>query len=90
MIEITTKEVPMDEELSKKIEFICEFCNVKADITNGTIRKIEKTNLSYIEPNKIVIKGETFLAFNHSNKVYLKNLLNPLSFSELQEYIRKI
>lgn len=90
MIEITTKEIPIEEELKHKINFICEFCNVKPTIINGAIRKIEKTNLSYIEPNRIIIKGRTFLAFNHDKKVYVGNLFKSLTFSQLQEYIRKI
>ena len=36
------------EELSlrKKIEFICDFTNNKPTIINGSIRKIDKTNLT--------------------------------------------
>ena len=90
MIEITTREIPIEDELKHKINFICEFCNVKPTIINGAIRKIEKTNLSYIEPNRIIIKGRTFLAFNHDKKVYVGNLFKSLTFSQLQEYIRKL
>ena len=90
MIEITTREIPIEDELKHKINFICEFCNVKPTIINGAIRKIEKTNLSYIEPNRIIIKGRTFLAFNHDKKVYVGNLFKSLTFSELQDYIRKL
>jgi len=90
MIEITTREIPIEDELKHKINFICEFCNVKPIIINGAIRKIEKTNLSYIEPNRIIIKGRTFLAFNHDKKVYVGNLFKSLTFSQLQEYIRKL
>ena len=28
MLNIITKEVPIDEELQSKIQFICDFCNV--------------------------------------------------------------
>lgn len=52
MIEITTKETPIEEELKRKIDFICEFCNVKATIINSTIRRIKK-NLNYIEKRLI-------------------------------------
>ena len=44
MLNIITKEVPIDEELQSKIQFICDFCNVKPIFINGSIRKIEKTN----------------------------------------------
>ena len=53
MINIVTKELEFDEELKKRIEFICDFCNTTPTIINGNIRNIDKTNLSYIEPHRI-------------------------------------
>ena len=52
MLNITTKEVQIDEELKTRIEFICDFCNMKPTIINSSIRKIEKTNINYNEPTK--------------------------------------
>lgn len=48
MINITTKELEIDNELKNKIEFICDFCNAKPTIINGNIRNITRTNLSYV------------------------------------------
>ena len=47
MVTITKKELEIDNELKKKIEFICSFCNTTPTIINGNIRKINKTNLVY-------------------------------------------
>ena len=88
MLNIITKEVPITEELQSKIQFICDFCNVKPTFINGSIRKIEKTNINYIEPNKIIIKSTTFLAFNHNKDVYVENLQKRINISDLQEYIK--
>ena len=88
MLNIIAKEVPIDEELQSKIQFICDFCNVKPTFINGSIRKIEKTNINYIEPNKIIIKSTTFLAFNHNKEVYVENLQKRINISDLQEYIK--
>lgn len=74
MVNITKKELEIDNELKKKIEFIYSFCNTTPIIINGNIRKINKTNLNYIELHRIIIKGVTFLAFNYSNKIFVKNL----------------
>lgn len=90
MLNIITKEVPIDEELQSKIQFICDFCNVKPTFINGSIRKIEKTNINYIEPNKIIIKSATFLAFNHNKDVYVENLQKRINISDLQEYIKSL
>ena len=43
MIDITTKELEIEGELKKKIEFICDFCNTKPKIINRNIRNIEHT-----------------------------------------------
>ncbi len=40
MINITTKELEMENELKKKIEFICDFCNTKPTIINVNNRNI--------------------------------------------------
>lgn len=56
MISITTKELEIENDLKRKIEFICDFCNTKPTIINGNIRNIDKSNLSYIEPHRIIIK----------------------------------
>ena len=64
MLKITCKELPIDVLLKTRIQFICDFCNIKPTFINGSIRNIDKTNLSYIKPNKVIIKGVTFLAFN--------------------------
>ena len=90
MLNIITKETPIDEELKTRIQFICDFCNVKPVFINGSIRKVEKTNINYIEPNKIIIKGTTFLAFNYSKEIYINNLMTKIKLSELHDYLKTI
>ena len=90
MLEVITKEIPIDEELKTRIQFICDFCNVEPIIINGSIRKVEKTNINYIEPNKIIIKGTTFLAFNHGRDIYVENLQKHINISDLQEFIKNL
>ena len=88
MVNITKKELEIDNELKKKIEFICSFCNTTPTIINGNIRKINKTNLNYIEPHRIIIKGVTFLAFNYSKKIFVENLSQRINLADLENYIR--
>ena len=49
---------------------------------------IDHTNLSYIEPHRVIIKGITFLAFNYSNEIFIENLSNKIKLSELENYIK--
>ena len=70
MIKIIKQEIEVEENLKKKIEFICDFCNTKPKIINDNIKNIEHPNLSYIEPHRVIIKGITFLAFNYSKTFF--------------------
>ena len=90
MVNITKEKLEIDNELKKKIEFICIFCNTTPTIINGNIRKIEKTNLNYIEPHRIIIKGITFLAFNYSNEIFVENLSKNIKLSDLETFIKQI
>ena len=82
MINIISKPLDFEIELKKKIEFICDFCNTKPKIINGNIRNIEYSNLSYIEPHRVIIKGITFLAFNYSKTLYIGNLSNSIEIMD--------
>ena len=56
-------------ESLKRLELICNFCNTTQTIISS-IKNIDKTNLNYIEPNRII----KFLDFNYLNKIYINNL----------------
>ena len=90
MINVIKKEIDMEEALKKRLEFICEFSHTTPTFINGYIHKVAKTNLSYVEPHKIIIKGITFLAFNCSNEIYIKNLSQKIKISELEDYLKGI
>ena len=89
-IKIIKQELEFEECLKQRLEFICEFSKVNPTFINGSIRKIERTNISYIEPHRVIIKNNTFLVFNYSNDVYISNLSKKIKLSELEEYLKKI
>jgi 6-pyruvoyl-tetrahydropterin synthase len=90
MVNIIKEEIALDESLKKKLKFICDFAKVKPTIINGIIRRIDKTNLTYIEPHRIIINNTTFLAFNYSNEIFIENLFNKIKLSELEDYLKSI
>ena len=90
MINVIKKEIDMEESLKKRLEIICNFCNTTPTIINGSIRKIDKTNLNYIEPHRIIINNIVFLAFNYSNEIYINNLSKKIKISELENYIKSM
>ena len=90
MVNIIKEEITLDQSLKKKIEFICEFCHIKPTIINGSIRKIDKTNLSYIEPHRVIVKDTTFLAFNYSTDIYVGSLNKKIQLVKLEDYIKNL
>ena len=88
MVNIIKTKLELNNELKKKIEFICSFCNTTPTIINGNIRKIDKINITYIEPHRIIIKETTFLAFNYSNTLYVDNLSNKIELKDLETFIK--
>ena len=90
MVYIVKQEIEIETALKNKIEFICSFCNTTPIIHNGSIRTIDHTNISYVEPHRIVIKGITYLAFNYEIDIYVENLSKPIPLKDLEEYIRSL
>ena len=89
-MKITKQELEFEECLKQRFEFICEFSKVTPTFIKGSIRKIEWTDISYIEPHRVIIKNNTFLVFNYSNDVYIFNLAKKIKLSELEEYLKNI
>ncbi len=90
MINIIKQEIEIEKGLKQRLEFICNFCKTTPTFINGSIRKIDKSNLQYVEPHRIIIKDITFLAFNYSNDIYIKNLSNKIKLTELENYLNNI
>lgn len=90
MINIIKKEIDVEKSLRKRLEIICDFCNTTPTIINGSIKRIDKTNLSYIEPHKIIINNNVFLAFNYSNEIYINNLSRKIKINELDNKSKEV
>ena len=86
---ITKEVLEIEETLKKKIDNILQFSNIKTDIIKGNVINLEKTNIAYIEPHKLVISDTTYLFFNGSQDVYINTLENSITLSELDNYMRK-
>ncbi|HPF82990.1 MAG TPA: hypothetical protein PLV83_02340 [Bacilli bacterium] len=90
MINIIKQEIEIEESLKQRLLIICDFCNTTPTIINGSIRKIEKTNISYIEPHRVIIKNILFLVFDYSSEIYINNLSEKIKISELENYIKSM
>ena len=81
MIKIIKEEIEIEESLESRLKIICDFCNTTPTIINWSIRRVEYTNLTYIEPHRIIINDIIFLAFNYFNEIFIENLNNKIKLS---------
>ena len=81
MVNIIKEEIEIEESLESRLRVICDFCRVKPVIINGNLRTIDKTNLTYLEPHRIYIKNNLYLAFNYSSDIYVNNLGKKVKLS---------
>ena len=86
---VIKQKLQFEERLKKRLQFICKFSKSPPTFINGSIRKIENTNLAYIEPHKVIVNSLTLLVFNYSDDVYISNLSKKIKLSELETYLKE-
>ena len=89
MVRVITQEIEIEESLKNKIEFICSFSNTTPIIENGSLRTIERTNLAYVEPHKVIINENIFMFFNDKDIFCINDLNNKFRLCELICYFKK-
>lgn len=82
------EKLGIDEVLEKRIKNILKFLNIKTKIIKGNIIHIPKTNIAYIEPNKLEINNITYLFFNGCENVYINTLEEFIPFNDLEAHIK--
>ena len=87
MLHIIKKEINMSKELLSKIEWTCKMKKLKQEIINGTLRIVEHTKLSNVEPHRVIIKDKLYLFFNEQDYFYIGSLDNKYPLSKFNENI---
>ena len=87
-MQIVKEKLEFDEVLEKKINNLLKFNNIKAKLENGNIISLANTNIAYIEPHTLEIKGITYLFFNECDNVYINDLSRYIPLKELENFIK--
>lgn len=87
-MQIVKEKLSIDEVLEKKINNLLKFNNIKAKLENGNIISLINTNIAYIEPHTLKIKGTTYLFFNECEDVYINDLSKSIPLKELENFIK--
>ena len=84
MFEIETKDLKISDELSRKIDMVCRFANVKYTIINGNIKSIKNTNIAMVKPHIVKIKDIDYLVFDDCNDIFINGYKEKLSLKTLK------
>ena len=71
MFEIETKDLKINEELNRKIDMICRFACVKYEFIPGNIKSIKNTNIAYVKPHILKVKGNDYLILEECEEVFI-------------------
>ena len=88
MFELKTKELKISKELKKKIEMICKFAYVKYELINGDIISVNNTNLAFVKPHILRVKGNDYLLFEDSDIVFINGYNKKIKLFELENYLK--
>lgn len=88
MFELKTKELKISKELKKKIEMICKFACVKYELINGDIISVNNTNLAFVKPHILRVKGNDYLLFEDSDIVFINGYNKKIKLFELENYLK--
>ena len=88
MFKEETKELKMSNDFRRKIEMICKFACVKYELINGNIISIKNTNLAYVKPHILKVKGNDYLLFEDSNMVFINGYQDKVMLIELEKHLK--
>lgn len=85
---IETKQLNISEELKRKVELICRFANVDYTFTNGNIKNIKNTNITYVRPHILKVKNNDYLIFEECDDIFINGYKEKIKFKDLEEYTK--
>ena len=88
MFKLETKELKISNDFKKKIDIICKFACVKYELINGSIISVKNTNLAYVKPHILKVKGNDYLLFEDTNIVFINGYNKQIKLIELENYLK--
>lgn len=89
MFEIETKNLKISEELNIKIDMICRFASVKHEFIPGNIKSVKNTNISYVKPHILKVKGNDYLILEEYEEVFINGYNKKIKLKDLESYLKK-
>lgn len=89
MFEIETKNLKISEELNRKIDMICRFASVKHEFISGNTKSVKNTNISYVKPHILKVKGNDYLILEEYEEVFINGYNKKIKLKDLENYLKK-
>lgn len=92
-MEILSKKLNRSDELESKIKFTCSYNSSKYEIKEGQIISIDKTNVSFIEPHKVLIKNKKvkiLIIYYDKDNMFLYSRKYPIDIKKLDLLLNHI
>ncbi len=90
MYENITKTLQISKELNNKIGFICRFACVKYELIPGNIISVNNTNICYVRPHILKVKGNDYLIFENSDIVFKNGYKEKIRLIDLETELKSI
>lgn len=82
------KILEVEKEVLKRINIIYRFACCKYTIKQGSIINIKGSNIVYISPHIITVKGNNYLMFNGSDKVFVNDYSKCIKLKDMEVHIK--
>ena len=69
-------------------KIICSFANVKYELIEGNIISVKDTNLGFVKPHVLKVKGNDYLLFEDAKIVFINGYKDKIKLTELEEYLK--
>ena len=87
MFEIETKNLKIRDKLNRRIEMICRFAYVKYEFIPGDIKSIKNTNIAYVKPHILKVKGKGYLILEECEEVFINGYNEKIKLKDLENVV---
>ena len=88
MFELETKKLEISEPLKRKVDLIWRFASVKYEFISGDIKSVKNSNIAYVKPHILKIKGNDYLIFENYEYVFINGYKDKIRLCDLENYLK--
>lgn len=90
-MEFFSKKLVRSKEIENKIKFACSFNNAKCEFEQGRILTLDKTNISFIEPHRVIVSvkdKKILLLYFDKDNLFLYDRSMKITIAQLTDLLK--